>query len=102
MPVIPRLKGKYKSPERFNLSTEYYNNKRWKELRHSYIMRHPLCERCMQFGKVTAAEHVHHIKPFLRGRSQAERIRLLTDPNNLMSLCQTCHIIIHKELEEGV
>lgn len=100
MPTIPKLSNNYqrKAPQ-FNQSAEYYN-KYWREIRDNYLQHHPLCENCLQHDIITPAEHVHHINPFLNGRTKAERIKLLTDPTNLMSLCARCHRFIHKELNE--
>ena len=81
-----------------NQSADYYNTKYWKALRNSYIQQHPLCERCLSFDKVTPAEHVHHIVPFLTGENKQERWKLLLDNNNLMSVCQECHRWIHNHL----
>ena len=92
-------KPKKKREKRFNnRSAEYYNTKYWKALRNSYIRQHPLCERCLSLGKVTPAEHVHHIIPFLTGTTKQERFKLLLDNTNLMSLCVPCHKWIHNNL----
>ena len=101
MPVVPRLHEQYKPRNIYtNRSAEYYNSKVWQDLRNLYIKLHPLCESCLEKGKVKAAEHVHHIIPFLRGQTKADKIRLLTDPENLMSLCFECHRAIHQKLDK--
>lgn len=82
----------------FNQSSKYYNTKQWHILRNDYIRHNPLCERCLSCDRVTAAEHVHHITPFLTGDDERERMKLLLDRNNLMSVCQKCHRIIHEEI----
>jgi len=62
----------------------------WKRIRDRYAHQHPLCERCLLDGKYVAVEEVHHILPVSKGGTH--------DENNLMSLCQSCHTKIHREL----
>ena len=96
MPTINRKTNKIKNIEwSNNQSTPFYNSKYWKILRNSYIQQHPLCEMCLNKGISTPAEHVHHIKEFLSGRTEEERWQLLLNPDNLMSLCLNCHHEIH-------
>ena len=45
----------------------------------------PLCAYCMGLGIVTAASVADHIRPH-RGN-----VSLFYDPENLQSLCQSCH-----------
>lgn len=66
-----------------------YNNTEWRKLRDIYIKEHPLCEDCLDKGKVVPAEDVHHIRsPFQNGECNKA---LLLDYNNLMALCKQCH-----------
>ena len=66
-----------------------YNNTEWRKLRDTYIKEHPLCEDCLDKGKVVPAEDVHHIRsPFQNGECNKA---LLLDYNNLMALCKQCH-----------
>lgn len=97
MPTInkQRIREKQVQYRHNNVSAQYYNTSAWRNLRNYYIKRHPLCEECMKNGKVKAAEEVHHIKEFLRGKTDEERYLLLTDESNLMSVCRKCHIKIH-------
>ena len=62
----------------------------WKRIRDRYAHKHPLCELCLQQGKFVAVEEVHHILPISKGGTH--------DEENLMSLCQSCHTRIHREL----
>ena len=96
MPTIPRLKDKHKRDTKLNQSAKYYNSKAWKTLRNLYIREHPLCELCLKEGKTTPAEEIHHIVPILTGLTAQQRWTLLTDKNNLMSLCSKHHKEIHK------
>jgi len=53
----------------------------WHRRRNHQLKEHPLCEDCLNEGRVTAAEMVHHIDgdPFNN------------DPSNYRSLCNPCH-----------
>ena len=62
----------------------------WSRIRDRYAKAHPLCERCLNEGRVTLMEEVHHILPVNRGGTN--------DPSNLMSLCRSCHNKIHIEM----
>jgi 5-methylcytosine-specific restriction protein A len=55
----------------------------WRVIRAGYIAAHPLCERCLQAGRVTPAEHVHHKIELRMGGTH--------DESNLMALCSSCH-----------
>jgi len=51
--------------------------------------RDPLCERCLEEGKVKPMQIVHHIKPIKEG---GELLAL----DNMMSVCRECHKELHK------
>lgn len=72
-----------------------YHDKQWEITRSNYIHSHPLCELCLIEGRSKAAEEVHHKIPFSTGRTYDEKWNLLTDKDNLMSLCQDCHHKLH-------
>ena len=77
---------------------ELYNMQEWKQLSKTYRMKHPLCQKCLEEnGIITPVAHVHHIKSFMRGRTDEEKIELLLDESNLMSLCVECHTMIHNK-----
>lgn len=40
-----------------------YNDRKWRALRASQLRKQPLCERCLEQGKVTAASVCDHIEP---------------------------------------
>ena len=85
---------------------EIYNSREWKELTVLKKRANPLCEQCIKDGEaigipggyVKSVECVHHIIPIETARTKEEMRRLAFDWNNLMSLCQSCHNRIHKEL----
>lgn len=69
----------------------FYQDRRWKKLRHWQITNHPLCHDCMLEGRSVPAEEAHHIKPFSQGKTMEEKFELLLNPNNIVSLCKKCH-----------
>jgi len=72
-----------------------YNNTEWRKLRDTYIKEHPLCEDCLDKGKVVPAEDVHHISsPFSSGEINYGK---LLDGTNLRALCKECHNMIHSK-----
>ena len=85
---------------------DIYNSREWKELTIQKKRVNPLCEQCIKDGEavgipggyVKPAECVHHIIPIETARTKDEMRRLAFDWSNLMSLCQSCHARIHKEL----
>ena len=62
----------------------------WKRIRDSYAKAHPLCERCLEEGRATPMDEVHHIVPISQGGTHAR--------SNLRSLCKSCHQRTHIEL----
>ena len=91
---------------------EIYNSREWKELRILKLRDNPLCEQCIKDGEaagipggyIRSATCVHHIVPIETAKTKDEMKRLafcqnLPNPlDGLMSLCQSCHARIHKEL----
>ena len=35
----------------------------WRRVRQRYVSAHPLCERCLEQGRMTPVDEVHHIIP---------------------------------------
>lgn len=68
---------------------------RWQRYRLSFLRRNPLCVRCLEAGRTTAANTVDHIVPH-RGDE-----RLFLDPNNHQSLCANCHSSSKQREEKG-
>lgn len=69
---------------------------KWKKIRDAKIKVFPMCEKC---GK-KLAEEVHHILPLEDYIHDPETMEQLAyDPNNLQSLCRSCHYEIHRELK---
>ena len=93
MPVIKTRKKILQPPIKYkeHEQSKYYNSHIWQRLRSYYYSRHPLCECCLAHDRYTPAEHVHHRRMFMSGKDDNERWRLLSDQNNLTSLCIVCH-----------
>lgn len=71
-----------------------YSSKKWKLMRLAYIDQHPLCEICLQKGRVNAAVDVHHRVSFT-DFDGLKRLEMAYNPANLMALCKECHTNIH-------
>lgn len=93
MPSIKLLPKKNRPPRtdtpRRELRKKAYNSTKWKKLRLTYLMQHPMCEECER----NPAEDVHHLKSFIVDNEIDWN--LLLDDNNLKALCKCCHSDIH-------
>lgn len=104
MPQINKLEKKKKTFERKDtdmrkLRQQAYQNTAWRKLRDTYMHNHPICEECLNKGKVTPATDIHHmISPFQHGEVN---YTLLLDYDNLMALCKECHATLHNN-QNGV
>lgn len=56
---------------------------RWRRIRAMHLRNHPLCVECLAAGRTTPANEVDHIIPLRNGGTHA--------PDNLQSLCKSCH-----------
>lgn len=73
-----------------------YNSKEWKLLREAVIREQPLCVDCLNEGKITPAEEVHHIVSFMKfAESDPRRMEYAYKKANCVSLCRQCHIYRH-------
>ena len=71
-----------------------YGTKQWFRLRQKQLMKQPLCEYCLKFGKVEAARVVDHVKPH-KGNEE------LFYNGELASLCKKCHDGAKQRLEKS-
>jgi len=71
--------------DRATIHRTVYNTRRWQALRADHLARHPLCARCT---RTIPAVIVHHRTPIRHGGDP-------WDPDNLESLCQSCHNAEH-------
>jgi 5-methylcytosine-specific restriction protein A len=69
----------------------FYLQPQWRALRAQHLSEYPLCARCEQQGLVTVAVVVHHLVEI------RDRPDLALDPDNLQSLCVSCHDAVHPE-----
>ena len=93
-----------KRDKNINLYTnysKYYSNPIWLEVRKDHLIHNPICECCLKHDRVSAGEHVHHIIPWDSGRTEEIKVKLLTDPNNLITLCKKCHYAIHEKINRN-
>ena len=71
---------------------KFYAGRKWRKFRRLALKRDNFeCQRCKKLGLVVKAECVHH-KLEIKKRPE-----LALDINNLISLCNTCHNIVHPE-----
>lgn len=68
----------------------------WEKARSWQLKRFPLCQDCQDQGIIGPANVVHHIE------SVEDRPDLRLDPENLRSLCFSCHEIFHGRQSAGV
>lgn len=74
------------------------NSKRWKLMRARYREAHPLCERCLAEGRVSATVDIHHKIPVESAKTDYDMQRLCFDyDGNLQALCVQCHIAVHQQ-----
>lgn len=66
---------------------QFLHSATWRRIRDAKLARDPLCERCMQGGRVKAAVLVHH----------KDRNERNNEPENHESLCNPCHEVEHRE-----
>jgi 5-methylcytosine-specific restriction protein A len=70
----------------------FYKSMAWEKCRKIVLIRdNYLCQECLLKGKITAANTVHHIK------SYEDHSELALDPDNLESICPSCHNKEHPE-----
>lgn len=77
------------------------NNPKWQGLRRRKLTANPLCEDCLERGRVAFATEVHHIKPVEDGLTFSDMEALAYDYHNLRSLCHNCHVEAHVALGRG-
>lgn len=85
----------YNKDVRFNKDNiqyaRFYASSAWREVRAIKLSIQPMCEVCLEAGRLTEAKLVHHI---VEVRDDYSR-RL--DIDNLQSICQACHNAHHKK-----
>lgn len=78
----------------------FYRSKEWQGTRKLVLARSGgLCERCLEGGKLTPADVVHHRIPLSAENMGDPEITL--NPDNLLALCDECHTEVHRRLGVG-
>lgn len=99
MPKIPTLPKNRQSriprSDKRKIREKIYSSKDWKQLRQLQLMKEPLCRCCTLLNRVTAGECVHHIKTYINANSKAEMYSIGFDSNNLVTLCNKHHSMLH-------
>lgn len=75
------------------MSSKLYNTPAWHRLRASQLRYEPYCCRCAALGRSAVASVADHINPHKGNEA------LFLDPDNLQSLCITCHNSYKRRLE---
>jgi 5-methylcytosine-specific restriction enzyme A len=79
----------YDATQRDATSVGFYSSARWQKLRALKRSLDPLCEHCLERGRLTPAQMVHHDIALREDRGQALTL------DNLISLCHACHARAH-------
>lgn len=88
----PKKKTRYKINNKAkDIYDNVYNTTTWKNLRQSKLLENPLCECCNE----KLAVQVHHRQAISTSQNEEEMIKLGFDYNNLMSVCEECHLLLH-------
>lgn len=80
-PKHTRLVTQFSGVQQYPGNDQY--GRAWVAIQAVYIKAHPLCERCKESNRSTAAEEVHHIQPLA--------VSGTNDWENLIALCGTCY-----------
>ena len=73
---------------------KFYSSNAWRDCRDSYAASvGGLCERCLENGRISPGEVVHHKTPLSATNINDPTISLNWD--NLMLVCTRCHAEIH-------
>lgn len=73
------------------------NTSRWLRLRRAVLTAQPLCQRCKDEGRITAATEVHHVRPVEEAITYTDKRQRMYDAHNLRALCHDCHVRTHTE-----
>lgn len=85
--------GKTKYERGKSKSYQYLYDHRWRKYRKTFLLKNPLCIKCLELGKTTPAKIVDHRKP------HKGSVKIFWDRSNHDGLCKPCHDI--KTQSEG-
>ena len=75
----------------------FYHSKAWHDARELCMrLHHGLCARCLERGRYTQAEIVHHIQHL--DSSNVSNPAISLSQSNLEPLCRKCHAREHPEV----
>lgn len=72
--------------------------RRWRMLRIEKLSETPWCEECLRHGRLRGATEVHHITPIQSAGTMQGMAALAYDKRNLMSVCEECHLELHRRM----
>lgn len=78
----------------------YYNHPMWKSIRKQHLMKQPLDEVMLACGKVVPAKQCHHVVKWDAQETDERKMMLLTDDDNVVSVSQATHEMIHRAPEK--
>lgn len=84
----------YNSTASRQADQKFYKGRRWMAVRAAHLQDEPLCRKCRESGRLTAATLVDHIIPRKAGGAEY-------DKSNLQSLCMPCHSAKTRHEEKG-
>lgn len=86
MPISPKTQKRPRRKRVRDVPIHGAGYRKWREVvRPNQLGKQPLCEHCLQQGKIEMATDVDHIVP------RQNQTDLLCDDSNLQSLCKSCH-----------
>lgn len=83
-----------------NNCDKYYGSMAWRRFRATYYSEHPLCQCCLEHHRIEPTADLHHVRPFLHGKTEEERWDLFLKESNIVALCERCHMAIHAKMKE--
>lgn len=73
----------------------FYSSAAWMRLRLAFLRANPVCEPCLDGGRVEPATIAHHLVERLADPARA------LDPTNLRAMCSSCHSLHHARSATG-
>ncbi len=80
------------------VTKKFYSSWKWTKASREQRAKEPLCETCLESGKVKKAEMVHHEPPL---EILLSKMLNPLDPQYLHSLCNNCHLGELREKKNG-
>lgn len=91
MAIINRFtNARPREPRTRKYRAEWYDTRRWRNVRKHHLMNNPLCVHCRDKGLITAATVLDHIKN-VGSYEEHERETAFWNEDNWQGLCVPCH-----------